>query len=364
MTPAAMMAALAAVAAVALLALAAAWRLHRRAPPPDALLLLQRQMDAGARQTALQMEHLRTALQQINGQISQTLAASRQAMDERLDGATRVIHGLHQQLGRLDEASRRIFDIGKDISRLQETLSAPKLRGNMGELFLDELLSQLLPADHFQMQYAFRDGATVDAVILLKAGLVPVDAKFPLENFRRLHAAGMNTAERQAARRLFARDLRTHIESIAAKYIRPAEGTFDFALMYIPAENVYYETILREDENRRDTALFPFALGRRVIPVSPNSFYVYLQTILLGLKGLRVEEGARELLNQIAQLQQEFERFGDAFRLVGQHLENSGKKYAEAEKRLGRMAGQIEDLSGTTGAVAVNAAAPGPPAPP
>jgi DNA anti-recombination protein RmuC len=156
----------------------------------------------------------------------------------------------------------------------------------------------------------------VDAVIRLQAGLVPVDAKFPLENFQRLVKAE-TPEEKKVLRRAFITDVKKHIEAIATKYIRTDEGTFDFALMYVPAENVYYETIIKDDELGADGALFAHALARRVIPVSPNSFYAYLQTILLGLKGLRVEESAREIINHLARLNQEFDRFSESFRLVG-----------------------------------------------
>ena len=265
-------------------------------------------------------------------------------MDERLDGAARVIQGVSRQLGQLDESTKRMLEVGRDISSLQDLLRAPKLRGNLGELFLQDLLAQILPPDHYEIQHAFAGGEKVDAVIRLQAGLVPVDAKFPLENFRRVVAAG-GEEERKTARRQFLRDVRTHIDAIATKYIRPDEGTFQFALMYVPAENVYYETIVRPDE-AAESALFEYALQRRVIPVSPNSFYAYLQTILLGLKGLRVEERAREILDHLDRLNQETDRFAEAFRLVGDHLDNARKKYEEAQKRLTRVESKMDQLDG------------------
>ena len=148
------------------------------------------------------------------------------------------------------------------------------------------------------------------------------------------------------------------MDAIAQKYIRTDEGTFDFALMYIPAENVYYEAIIKEEDLGTEGALFSYALARRVIPVSPNSFYAYLQTILLGLKGLRVEESAREIINHLARLNQEFDRFSDSFRLVGDHLENSLKKYEEAQKRLLKVEGKMDQLDGLAG---VATALPTPP---
>ena len=281
----------------------------------------------------------------LQGQVTQSLGDTRKAMDVRLDGAAVVIKDVSRQLGQLSEKTQQLAEIGKDISSLQDILRSPKLRGNMGELFLGDLLAQILPPEHYQTQYAFQDGGKVDAVIRLQAGLVPVDAKFPLENFQRLVKAE-TPEEKKVLRRAFITDVKKHIEAIATKYIRTDEGTFDFALMYVPAENVYYETIIKDDELGADGALFAHALARRVIPVSPNSFYAYLQTILLGLKGLRVEESAREIINHLARLNQEFDRFSESFRLVGDHLENALKKYEEAQKRLLKVDGKMEQLDG------------------
>jgi DNA recombination protein RmuC len=336
-----------------LVVIAAAWWVQRslrttlaQARNDAALSLLQNQVNAVAQQGAQQAEALQAAMRGFSAQVGQALEATRKGMDERLDGAARVIQGVSHQLGQLDEASKRIFDVGRDIAGLQQILRAPKLRGNISELFLDELLGQILPPDHYQMQYAFRGGQIVDAVIVLKAGLVPVDAKFPLDNFRLLAAA--KEEDRQAVRKSFVRDVKNHVDAIAEKYIRTDEGTFDFALMYIPAENVYYETIIKEDTPGAELALFSYALNKRVIPVSPNSFYAYLQTILLGLKGLRIEESARELLDKLVGLRRDLEQFDEAFRLIGKHLDNSKKNYEDAEKRLSRIENHMEQLEGTS----------------
>ena len=289
---------------------------------------------------------LQNQVHTLGTQVAQAIDVTRKSMDERLDNAARVIQGVSGQLGQLSEASKRIFDLGKDISSLQEILRAPKLRGNLGELFLGDLLSQILPSDHYRLQYSFSSGEMVDAVIVLKAGLVPVDAKFPLENFRVL-VATTGDEERKIAKRTFLRDVKKHIDAIATKYIRTDEGTFDFALMYIPAENIYYESIVRDEEFGGEMSLFNYALNKRVIPVSPNSFYAYLQTILLGLKGLRLEEGARDTLNQLASLGKEFGRFEESFRLIGQHLSNSQGKFQDAEKWFGKIQNRFGQIDGT-----------------
>jgi len=311
--------------------------LRALAPRPEdqqALGELRGQLNGVTQQVAL-----------LQSQVTQSLGDTRKAMDTRLDGAAIVIKEVSRQLGQLSEKTQQLSDIGKDISSLQDILRSPKLRGNMGELFLGDLLAQILPPEHYQLQYTFQDGGKVDAVIRLQAGLVPVDAKFPLENFQRL-VKTESPEEKKALRRTFLQDVKKHVDAITTKYIRTDEGTFDFALMYIPAENVYYETIIKDDELGADGALFGYALTRRVIPVSPNSFYAYLQTVLLGLKGLRVEESAREIINHLARLNQEFDRFSESFRLVGDHLENALKKYEEAQKRLLKVEGKMEQLDG------------------
>lgn len=349
MTPALYIAGLVVVLAVVIVA---AWwirsSLQRAVEQPrqdPALQMLQSQVNASVQQTAQQVEGLRGSLLQVQTQMSQSLAMTRQSMDQRLDRAAEVIQGVSQQLGQLDASTRQLASIGKDISSLQNILRAPKLRGGLGELFLADLLAQILPPDHFELQYAFRGGEKVDAIIRLQAGLVPVDAKFPLENFQRLSAAATDE-ERAPLRAPFMRDVKKHVDAIATKYIRPDEGTLPFALMYIPAENVYYETIIKDDDFGGEGQLLGYALQRRVIPVSPNSFYAYLQTILLGLKGLRVEESARAVLDNLDRLNGEFQKFTESFTLVGRQMENARKNYEDAEKRLGKVSGKLDDLDG------------------
>lgn len=236
-----------------------------------------------------------------------------------------------------------MIDIGKDISSLQDILKAPKLRGILGEFFLEELLKQLLPQDRYVLQYGFKSGEKVDAVILLGQGMVPVDSKFPLENFKRATAAGTEEETRRA-RKQFCQDVKKHIDQIASKYILPEEGTFDFALMYIPAENVYYETILKDEDSKETMSLAQHALSQKVIPVSPNSFYAYLQAIVLGLRGLRIENSAKEILSCLGQLANDFKKFYEDFEKLGFHLSNLNAVYEKAEKRLDRFQHQLQSI--------------------
>ena len=264
---------------------------------------------------------------------SEVLQKTQQSLGERLDNAARVVGNVQKSLGGLEEANRKIYEVGKDIASLQEILRAPKLRGGLGEFFLGDLLSQILPPDHFAMQHAFRSGDKVDAVIKLGGSLVPVDSKFPLENFKRM-LEGATDDEKAKARRQFVADVRKHVDAIAGKYILPDEGTYDFALMYIPAENVYYETIIKDDSAGSEKGLGQYALGKRVIPVSPNSFYAYLQVIIMGLRGMRIEESAKEILQDLSRLRGDFSKFKDEFDLLGKHLGHAQSSFQSADKRL------------------------------
>jgi DNA recombination protein RmuC len=197
---------------------------------------------------------------------------------------------------------------------------------------LEDLLGQILPPQHFATQHNFKSGEKVDAVIKLGPSLVCVDAKFPLENFKLVLEAGSDD-EKLRARRQFAGDVRKHIDAIAAKYILPDEGTYDFALMYIPAENVYYETIIKDDA-ADEKNLSQYAMTKRVVPVSPSSLYAYLQAIVLGLRGMKIEDRAKEIIQYLSRLQGDFARFREEFALVGKHLGHAQSCYQSAERRV------------------------------
>jgi DNA recombination protein RmuC len=266
-----------------------------------------------------------------NQQVELTTLIS-QRISEMDHGSRLSFERLKEDIGRLSAATQQMLEVGKTISSLEDLLKPPKIRGGMGETLLEELLNQILPSSYFAFQHAFRSGEKVDAVIRLGEKLVPVDAKFPLEQFRGIvEKAG--EAERKNARRGFLRDVKKHIDDIAGKYILPDEGTFDFALMYIPAENVYYEAVIKEDD---EEGLYSYALKKKVIPVSPNSFYAYLQVIIHGLKGMSIEAHAREIINHLERLKGDETRFKEEFEVLGNHLANARKKYEDADKLLTR----------------------------
>lgn len=279
--------------------------------------------------------------------ITHKLIESRQLQEGTVESFGRI----QKTLGELSEAGRRMEQVGKEVAGLNDLLKAPKVRGGVGELLLGDLLSQSLTPDQFSLNYMFKSGERVDAVITLRMAMVPIDAKFPLESFRRLMAAE-DGDERSKHKREFARAVKGHIDDIARKYILPDEGTFDFALMYIPAENVYYETIVKDEQLGDERGILGHALERRVIPVSPNSFFAYLQAIGMGLKGLQIEKRAHEIMGYLSRLQGDFGRFKLEYETLGGHLERARKKYEEASRSLDRFGEKLnnsrEPLPGST----------------
>jgi len=242
-------------------------------------------------------------------------------------------------------------EVGKDIQGLEQILKSPKVRGGLGETLLAELLSQMLPQEHYTLQHPFKSGERVDAALRIGDRLVAVDAKFPLENFRRMLDEGEED-KRRPVRRQFVRDVRTRIDEIAKKYILPDEGTFDFALMYVPAENVYYEIIIKDETDLADDPIATYALSKRVVPVSPNSFYAYLQVIILGLRGLKIEANAQNILNDLARLAGDLDKVREPLRTLGRHIGNAQSQFTEAERALDRFGAKLETIERKGGAQA------------
>jgi DNA recombination protein RmuC len=280
-----------------------------------------------------QIAELRREIQLASGQVGQ-----------RVDQASRLVGEVQLNLGALQQATERVFEIGKNIASLQEILKSPKLRGSLGELLLAELLAQILPSASYTLQHPFKSGDRVDAFIRLGEGGVPIDSKFPLENFKRMAEPGLSDAERDLYRKRFTLDVRKHIDRISSKYIVPDEGTLDFALMYIPAENIYYETIIKAEGSGDDKPISDYALEKKVVPVSPNTLYSYLRAILLGMKGAQVDQSARQMVAYLSRLRIDFLKFREEYEIVGKHLNNARLKYEESSRLSERFADKLNEF--------------------
>jgi DNA recombination protein RmuC len=278
------------------------------------------------------------------------------ALDQRLWlGLDSVQHGqtetqgvaaeVRERVAHVSGLAQQVLEHARELGRLEDLLRPPQARGAFGEVLLEQLLAQGLPSGSWHSQHTFRSGARVDAVLELGDGLVPVDAKFPLEAFVRMAEADVES-ERALHRRAFARDARRHVDVIADKYICPDEGTFDFALCYVPSEAVYAEFL---GEDQAGQSLVRYAAERRVFPVSPSSFYAYLLSIGLGLRGLRVEANARRILQALQALRLDLDRLRADFEVVGRHLGNARGRWDEAARRLDHFDWRLTEIAERAG---------------
>lgn len=253
-----------------------------------------------------------------------------QAINQRLDMAASVIGNVTRELGAMSQ-------IGNQIAQFQELLKSPKLRGGLGEQGLKDLLLQCLPAELLLFQHRFSSGNIVDAAIKINSGLIPIDSKFPLENFNR-YLNTQDETEKTGFANAFRRDFRARVGEISKKYILPSEGTSDFAVMYLPSETVYYELI--SNEKFRD--LYDYAANEKVVVTSPSTFFYYLRTIMLGLEGQRINKMAREILVAIRSIQVEAGKFGGDIRVLSKHLANAKNTMDNVQNDFTRLAQKID----------------------
>jgi DNA recombination protein RmuC len=278
------------------------------------------------------MEQMQSRLDRNADVMERNMRATHEHVAARLDKTSEVLSVVGERIGEMSEIGRSMRDLG-------DLLKTPKLRGNLGEYVLKDLLRQYLPSRSFEMQYAFKNGAIVDAAIKTDSGILCIDSKFPLENFKRMYEENKGDTEKAGIVCDFVRDVRKHIDAISSKYINPEEFSFDYALMYIPSEAVYYEIICNQPE------LMDYAHQKCVIVVSPSVFYAYLQVILISLEGRKVEDKARELLRSFKGLQIEFGRFANQFGLGVKHLSNAKNAFDTAQIQYSALETKIQTLS-------------------
>ena len=251
---------------------------------------------------------LHSTMRGTTSDMTRALQENGKQLNERLDTAARVIGDLKKNLGEMSE-------VGKGIRSLQEFLQSPKLRGNIGEEVLKDMIGQSFPKNSFHLQYQFRSGLKVDAVLKTDAGLLCIDSKFPMENFTKMHK-GETEEERRQAKKDFITDVKKHVTDISKKYLLPEEGTMDFALMYIPSEAVYYEVVTIDE-------LTTYARHARVYPVSPNTLYAHLRVLLLSFQGKALEQKSQEVFRLLRAIQKDYGKIDDNLGVLGKHVTNA-----------------------------------------
>ena len=270
-------------------------------------------------QQSLEMtnKNLNESMQSNSTHMVRTLQENSKQLNERLDKAASVMRDVGREVGEMSE-------IGRSMRELQDFLKSPKLRGNIGEQVLKDLITQIFPKNSFHLQYQFKTGDKVDAAIKTDGGILPIDSKFPMENFQKLSKAKTED-EVKLYRREFAKDIKHHIDSIAKKYILPDEGTMDFALMYVPSETVFYELVNMD-------VLMDYARTQRIYVVSPSTLYAHLQTILLSFEGKKIEAESKEVFRLLRALQNDYIKVNDSLDTLGKHIGNASNQYMNVNK--------------------------------
>ena len=278
---------------------------------------------------------LQHELQHVSRQLDEKLGESGRMMQNQFSESSKIIRDVTERLAKLDETNRQVMNFADQLQNLQDILKNPKQRGVLGEYYLKTVLENVLPPGAFQMQYKFPDGDIADAVIFLDKKILTIDSKFSLENYNRILETRDKT-ERERLEKVFKQDLKNRIDE-TSKYIRPADGTMDFAFMFIPSEAIYYDLLINKigavQVSTRDLIEYAFQ-DKKVIIVSPTSFLAYLQTVLQGLRSLKIEEQATEIIKRVGDLGKHLENYEVFMQKLGVSLGTTVGHYNTAHKEL------------------------------
>ena len=269
---------------------------------------------------------LNEAMRSSSTEMTKVLQENSKQLNLRLDKAAQVIADVGKEVGQMSE-------IGRSMKELQDFLKSPKLRGNIGEQVLKDLITQMFPKNSFHLQYTFKSGEKVDAAIQTDAGILPIDSKFPMENFQKMNKA-QSDEEKKEFEKEFIRDVKKHIDAIAKKYILPEEGTMDFALMYVPSESVYYELV-------NITDIMEYARKQRVYIVSPSTMYMALQTILLSFEGKKIEQKSKDVFKLLRALQIDYEKVEENLTTLGKHLTNASGQFSNVSTNFAQLGNKL-----------------------
>ncbi len=282
------------------------------------------------------LDRIEATRREVQGTLNERFDQSARLMQTQLGESAKIVRDVTEKLVKLDETNRQVVNFADQLKNLQDILKNPKQRGVLGEYYLETVLQNVLPPGTYQMQYAFRDGTIVDAAIFVKDKIIPVDSKFSLENYNRMIEA-RGDAERANYEKLFRQDLKNRIDE-TSKYVKPSEGTMDFALMFIPAEAVFYDLLMHKVGSLEAQNLIEYAAkDKRVIIVSPTSFLAYLQTILQGLRQLQIEESSKEIRKRVEELGRHLGSYEVYMKKLGTNLGAAVNTYNTAYKELGKI---------------------------
>jgi len=290
---------------------------------------------------------LDAVMQQVDRRLQENVHAmneSKSFLADRVNNTERTVREVGATLSKLEHTTALLKSSTDEISSFQNLLKSPKVRGSFGEVLLINLLSDVLPRDRYEFQYTIPSSGDIsDAIIKLQDGyIVAVDAKFPLANYE-IYAREHDGERKRKLRLNVHRDIKKHVADISRKYISPHDRTLDYAFMYIPVEGVYYETMVHAN-----SSLWDFCLQHHVVPVSPNSFLAYLQTILVGLRGMKIEQQAKEILQHLSQIRKDFYQFNEDFTTIGKHLSNAKNRFDSSARRLDKFNNRLEQIEGDT----------------
>jgi len=290
-----------------------------------------------------QIQELRNTM---DHRLSDTSKTMQESLHHQLSESTKIVRNVSEELTKLGETNKQVIGYAEQLKHLQDILKNPKQRGVLGEYYLETVLQNVLPPKSFAMQHAFKNGEIVDAVVFVREKIIPIDSKFSLENYNR-YVTSQEKQERTTFEKAFINDLKLRITE-TAKYIRPSEGTTDFAFMFIPSEGVYYDLLANTIADGEENLIQRSAGKHRVIIVSPTSFLAYLQTVLQGLKALEIEEKAKDIIKNVEKLGSHIYKYEEYYKKIGASLGTTVNHYNSAYKELSKIDKDVAKISKTT----------------
>ena len=290
---------------------------------------------------------LQNQLSELSRIVDTKIGESTKAMQTQFGQSAKIITEVTEKLTKLDETNKQVIGFSEQLNNLQKVLTSQKQRGNLGEAGLQLVLENILPPTAFQLQYQFKDGDTVDAAIFTKDGIIPVDAKFSLENYTRI--VNEDDKDKKAVlEKEFKNDLKKRIDE-TSKYIKPKEGTLDFAFMFIPAEAIYYDLLVNEvgavKVNTRSLIEYAFR-EKKIIIVSPTTFAAYLQTVLQGLRALKIEEQTKDIIKRVQKLNDHVVKYDAYMSKLGNSLGTTVNTYNIAYKEFQKIDKDVVKIGG------------------